>query len=69
MECIWEGRVEIIEYTILGNLRIICYIKDGKIYKVTTTDGTELEIKGASDVLGHYDDQIIEEWKRTNADT
>jgi len=61
--------MEPFEYTILGKLRIICYIKDGKIYKVTTSDGTELEIKGASDVLGHYDDQIIEEWKRKSADT
>lgn len=61
---IWEGKVDIVEYTILGNLKLICYIKNGKILKVTTRDGTEITITGASDVLGHFDDQILEEWKK-----
>lgn len=57
---IYDGEVSIIEYTILGNLRIICRIQNGKIIKTTTTDGTELNIKGASDCLGYYDDQIMD---------
>lgn len=52
--------MEKFEYTILDKLRIICYIRDGKIIKTTTTDGTELNIAGASDCAGYYDDQIMD---------
>ena len=64
---IYEGSVQVQEMMFCGNLKVIARIKDGKIIKVTTMDGTEINIKSTSDCAGYWEDQILESWNaKTN---